>query len=86
MLPGNRYARENGFSRTLGQLVESKMALVATFVEANVALVSTKTTAAVGSSSDISPPAGSGFGLKMTLARSASLGRSLVLLRIKWGL
>ena len=29
MRPGNRYAREHGFSRTLGQLVESKMALVA---------------------------------------------------------
>jgi hypothetical protein len=29
MLPANRYAREHGFSRTLGQLVESKMALVA---------------------------------------------------------
>jgi hypothetical protein len=29
MRPGNRYAREHGFSRTLGQLVDSKMALVA---------------------------------------------------------
>jgi hypothetical protein len=29
MRPGNRYARERGFGRTLGQLVESKMALVA---------------------------------------------------------
>ena len=29
MRPGNRYARERAFSRTLGQLVESKMALVA---------------------------------------------------------
>jgi hypothetical protein len=29
MRPGNRYARERGYSRTLGQLVESKMALVA---------------------------------------------------------
>ena len=27
--PGNRYARERGYSRTLGQLIESKMALVA---------------------------------------------------------
>jgi hypothetical protein len=29
MRPGNRYARERGFSRTLGQLVDSTMALVA---------------------------------------------------------
>jgi Prokaryotic E2 family E len=29
MRPGNRYPREHGFSRTLGQLVDSKMALVA---------------------------------------------------------
>jgi hypothetical protein len=29
MRPGNRYAREHGFSRTLGQLAEAKMALVA---------------------------------------------------------
>ena len=29
MRPGNRYVRERGFSRTLGQLVDSKMALVA---------------------------------------------------------
>jgi len=27
MRPGNRYARERGLSRTLGQLVECKMAL-----------------------------------------------------------
>src|SRR5215467_15492166 len=27
--PGNRYARERGFGRTLGQLIDSKMALVA---------------------------------------------------------
>ena len=29
MRPDNRYAREQAFSRTLGQLIESKMALVA---------------------------------------------------------
>ena len=29
MRPGNRYARENGIGRTLGQLVAAKMALVA---------------------------------------------------------
>ena len=29
MRPGNQYARERGFSRTLGQLIDSKMALVA---------------------------------------------------------
>jgi DNA-directed RNA polymerase subunit RPC12/RpoP len=29
MRPGNRYAREDGFGRTLGQLVTAKMALVA---------------------------------------------------------
>jgi len=29
MRPGNRYARERGFGRTLGQLVDSKTALVA---------------------------------------------------------
>jgi hypothetical protein len=29
MRPGNRYAREQAFSRTLGQLIGSKMALVA---------------------------------------------------------
>ena len=30
MRPGNQYVRERGFSRTLGQLIDSKMALVAT--------------------------------------------------------
>jgi hypothetical protein len=29
MRPGNRYARERGLGRTLGRLVDSKMALVA---------------------------------------------------------
>ena len=29
MRPGNRYARETGASRTLGQMVRAKMALVA---------------------------------------------------------
>jgi hypothetical protein len=29
MRPGNRYARETGIGRTLGQLVSAKMALVA---------------------------------------------------------
>jgi len=29
MRPGNRYAREGGIARTLGQLVAAKMALVA---------------------------------------------------------
>jgi hypothetical protein len=29
MRPGNRYARERDFGRTLGQLIDSKMALVA---------------------------------------------------------
>jgi hypothetical protein len=31
MRPGNRYARERGFGRTLGQLIDSKMALVAIY-------------------------------------------------------
>jgi hypothetical protein len=29
MRPGNRYARENALGRTLGQMVQAKMALVA---------------------------------------------------------
>ena len=29
MRPGNRYARENGAGRTLGQMAQAKMALVA---------------------------------------------------------
>ena len=29
MRPGNRYAREQGMGRTLGQLIDSKMALLA---------------------------------------------------------
>ncbi len=29
MSPGNRYARETGLSRTLGQMLRAKMALVA---------------------------------------------------------